>query len=158
MDDILSKLSLADKIALGSPTKAPYCACHTTPIASANLPDYKWLTETNSCVNAPCADQYRCPTTFVGPNNMAASFNRSSWYAKGDVISTEMRALNNQLWVHPSSTAVTSSGRSSDFTPEPGDTGLTGFGPNINVVKVEFRPTSFPSSSPNAVLGLYTTT
>ena len=115
VDDIISKLSLADKIALGSPTHQPFCVCHTAPIASAKLPDYKWLTETNSCVNAPCAGQYRCPTTFVGPNNMAASFNRSSWYAKGDVISTEMRALNNE-------------GSS--------DTGLTGFGPNINVVKV----------------------
>jgi hypothetical protein len=40
VDAILAKLSLADKIALGSPTKAPFCACHTTPIKSADLPDY----------------------------------------------------------------------------------------------------------------------
>ena len=134
VDDILKKLSLADKIALGSPTKAPFCACHTTPIASASLPDYKWLTETNSCVNAPCAGQYQCPTTFVGPNNMASSFNRSSWYAKGDVISSDMRALNNQLWAPapPASAgegAAAEADRATASTPEPGDTGLTGFGP-----------------------------
>ena len=56
--------------------------------------------------------QYKCATTFVGPNNMAASFNRSSWRAKGEVVSTDMRAFNNHG----------------------GDIGLTGFGPNINVV------------------------
>ena len=28
-------------------------------------------------------------------NNMAASFNRSSWRAKGDVVSTDLRAFNN---------------------------------------------------------------
>ena len=33
--------------------------------------------------------------TFVGPMNMGASFNRTSWEMKGDVIGTEMRAFNN---------------------------------------------------------------
>jgi hypothetical protein len=31
----------------------------------------------------------------VGPLGVAASFNRSLWWAKGDVLSTELRALNN---------------------------------------------------------------
>ena len=51
---ILKGLSLADKIALGSPTHKPFCECHTAPVASQSLPDYKWLTETNSCVNSNC--------------------------------------------------------------------------------------------------------
>ena len=45
---------------------------------------------------------------------MAASFNRSSWFLKGDVVSTDLRVLNNR-------------GNN--------DIGLTGFGPNINTVK-----------------------
>ena len=45
---------------------------------------------------------------------MAASFNRSSWYAKGDVVSTDMRVQNAYGM---------------------GEVGLTGFGPNINTVK-----------------------
>ena len=46
---------------------------------------------------------------------MAASFNRTSWALKGEVISTELRAFNN----HPGS-----------------NIGVTGYGPNINIVKV----------------------
>ena len=81
---------------MGSPTKPPYCACHTAPVKG--LPDYKWLTETNSCVDSPChgpTANGKCATTFVGPNNMAASFNRTNWRLKGDVVSTDLRAFNN---------------------------------------------------------------
>ena len=93
--DIVSRLNLTEKIAFGTPTKRPFCACHTAP--TAGLPDYKWLTETNSCVDSPCHPDVpgKCATIFVGPNNMAASFNRSNWRAKGDVVSTDLRAFNN---------------------------------------------------------------
>ena len=50
--------------------------------ALAGLPRYTWLTEANSCINGPCISG-KCPTTFVGPTGMAASFNRTSWYLKG---------------------------------------------------------------------------
>ena len=50
--------------------------------------------------------------------NMGASFNKTSWRLKGDVIGTEMRALNNLGWV-----------RSGD------QLGLTGYGPNINLAR-----------------------
>ena len=39
VESILKGLSLADKIALGSPTHKPFCECHTAPIASQSLPD-----------------------------------------------------------------------------------------------------------------------
>eukprot|EP01052_Picozoa_sp_SAG31_P068477 SAG31_NODE_27285_length_428_cov_1.100304_1_plen_104_part_10 len=52
VDHILAKLNLTQKIAFGSPTKKPFCACHTAP--TAGLPGYKWLTETNSCVDSSC--------------------------------------------------------------------------------------------------------
>ena len=49
---------------------------------------------------------------------MGASFNKTSWRLKGDVIGTEFRALNNLGWV-----------RSGD------QLGLTGWGPNINLAR-----------------------
>ena len=114
MADIIGRLSLPQKIAMLSPTQKPYCACHTADVSAIGMPHYKWLTETNSAVDTACIDSTHCPTTFVGPTGMAASFNRSSWFLKGDVVSTDLRVLNNQ-------------GNN--------DIGLTGFGPNINTVK-----------------------
>lgn len=47
---------------------------------------------------------------------MAASFNRSSWYLKGEVIGREMRAFSNFNW----------------HRGDPrGFIGLTGYGPNV---------------------------
>jgi len=94
--DMVGRLTMDEKIALLSPTQAPFCACHTAAIDRVGIPRYKWLTEVNSCVNTACLGEGRCPTTFVGPTGMAASFNRTSWFLKGDVISTEMRAVNNK--------------------------------------------------------------
>jgi hypothetical protein len=131
VDDIVAKLNLTEKIAFGSPTKSPFCACHTAP--TAGLPDYKWLTETNSCVDSPCHPNAKgkCATIFVGPNNMAASFNRSSWRAKGDVVSTDLRAFNNigDAMLGAKKNHGLGAGIGTD---EYGLLGLSGYGPNIN--------------------------
>ena len=60
---------------------------------------------------------------FPGPLNMASSFNRTSWTAKGDVVGRELRALAN--------VAAARGGDPYDKSV----VGLTGFGPNINLVK-----------------------
>jgi beta-D-xylosidase 4 len=117
---LVNELSLSEKIALLSPTRKPFCDCHSAAIPRLGLPAYRWLTEVNSVVSVPCASPTRCATSFVGPQNMAASFNRSSWFAKGDVVSTELRAFSN-AW--------------SGDPYDPAAVGLTGFGPNINLVK-----------------------
>lgn len=67
----------------------------------------------SACSTNPKSGVKACATTFIGPVGIGASFNRSSWWLKGDAISTEMRALNNYQ----------------------GNLGLSGFGPNINLVK-----------------------
>jgi hypothetical protein len=54
-------------------------------------------------------------TILASPTGMAASFNRTSWYLKGEVMGNEHRALHN-LNVN--------------------SIGVTGYGPNINMVKV----------------------
>jgi beta-glucosidase-like glycosyl hydrolase len=69
---------------------------------------------------------YRHFSAFIfaaaGPAGLGASFNRSSWRAKGTVIGNEMRALRNI--------------GASRFAPgNKFKIGLTGFGPNINIVR-----------------------
>eukprot|EP00658_Telonema_sp_P-2_P004662 TRINITY_DN11725_c0_g2_i2.p1 TRINITY_DN11725_c0_g2~~TRINITY_DN11725_c0_g2_i2.p1 ORF type:complete len:747 (-),score=170.82 TRINITY_DN11725_c0_g2_i2:277-2517(-) len=113
--DLISHLNVTEQIGQLSPTQKPFCAVHTPAIDRIGLPKYKWLTEVNSAVsNTGCASEGRCATQFIGPLGSAASFNRSSWWRKGDVVSTDMRAYNNL---------------------NTGETGLTGFGPNINTLK-----------------------
>ena len=52
-----------------------------------------------SSVAAKCfTDPWRCATTFIGPMGMGASFNKTSWYLKGGVLGTELRAFNNIGW------------------------------------------------------------
>ena len=111
MDSLLPLLSLNESISQPSPTLAPFCAVHTPPIDRLGLPTYKLLTEVNSIVsNTGCHSPTRCATQFIGGTGLAASFNRSSWWHKGDVVSTDLRAYNNL---------------------NQGETGLTGFRPNI---------------------------
>jgi len=80
-----------------------------------------------------CRDS--CATAFPGALGLAATFNRSVWWNKGDVISTEMRALYN------------SGGKRKC---EECYVGLTGFGPNINIARdPRFGRTSeLPSEDP----------
>ena len=94
--------------------------CDTCPcsIPRIGLPPYAYLVEVNTAVAAVCLE-HRCATVFSGPLGLAASFNRTVWSQKGQVISTELRAFSNHggkrgLGQH---------------------TGVMGFGPNINVVR-----------------------
>ena len=115
VSDVIARLNVTEKIGLLSPHDPPYyCGCLTAPVPRIGLPGWKWLTEVNTNAGFCSDDGARCSTVFVGPNNFAASFNRSLWWAKGDVISDELRAHNNL-----------------------GDrnTSLSGYGPNINLVK-----------------------
>ena len=89
--DLVARLDLDEKIASISPQPklGEACGDHTAGKASIGLPDYFWLTETNTNVAARCYSQkWRCATTFIGPMGMGASFNKSSWYLKGDVLGT----------------------------------------------------------------------
>ena len=123
VDDLISRLTLEEKINTISPQPSlgDTCGDHTAGKASIGLPDYFWLTETNSNVAAHCyTEKYKCPSTFVGPLGMGASFNRTSWNMKGSVIGTEMRAFHNLAW-HRGNTGNL--------------IGLTGFGPNLNIAR-----------------------
>ena len=81
-----------------------------------------------------------CATTFPGPAGLAASFNRSLWRTKGDIISTEQRAFNNNNLVRGGGAHIA----------------LTSWGPNINLVRdPRFgRVSELPSEDP-ILNGLY---
>eukprot|EP01052_Picozoa_sp_SAG31_P027903 SAG31_NODE_2650_length_5298_cov_1.690710_2_plen_170_part_00 len=59
------------------------------------MPTWMWLTEGNSGAGGSCHTKGKCATVFVGPQGMAASFNRSSWRLKGLVTGMETRAFVN---------------------------------------------------------------
>lgn len=94
--------------------------CDTCPCAipRVGLPPYAYLVEVNTAVAAVCLEQ-RCATVFSGPLGIAASFNRTVWRQKGEVISTELRAFAN----HGGKRGLGA------------EVGVMGFGPNINIVR-----------------------
>ncbi len=124
LDDLMGRLSLADMVGLiSSGDSQVSCNMPSLPIDRSDLvlPGYTWLVETNTGVHATCLGKGMCPTVFPGPVAMGASFNRTLWRAKGSVIGTEMRALNN-------------AGGRIDYQTGL-KVGLSGFGPNINVIR-----------------------
>jgi hypothetical protein len=74
---LVGQMSLEEKISAISPQPnlGDTCGVYTCGKESVGLPNYFWLTETNTAVAAACytadpTEQYRCATTFVGPMNM----------------------------------------------------------------------------------------
>eukprot|EP00026_Physarum_polycephalum_P000650 Phypoly_transcript_00651.p1 GENE.Phypoly_transcript_00651~~Phypoly_transcript_00651.p1 ORF type:complete len:873 (+),score=93.35 Phypoly_transcript_00651:1602-4220(+) len=140
VDDLMARLTLEEKMGLMGcdtvNTPVDDCSCMTNGIERLGIPDYMQIVETNSAVASACVAPFVCATEFAAPANLAASFNRSIWYNKGQVISTEMRAFNNLNWYRAS-------------TPY-SFIGLLGFGPNINIVRdPRFgRNSELPSEDP----------
>ena len=108
VDDLIGRLGLQDQISLIGPASSwgfSPCACFTPspkPRSSDNvglekvgLPTWMWLTETNSGAGGSCVGDNKCPTVFVGPQGLAASFNRTSWRHKGLVTGRETRGFVN---------------------------------------------------------------
>lgn len=129
MADLLGRLSLPEKIAMISPQPklGSTCATHTAGKASIGLGSYSWLIETNTGVAAACMAPGICATTFNGPMGIAASFNRTMWQLKGQVLGRELRAFNNAGWHR--GTAGFGAGSISEHVP------LEGYGPNINIAR-----------------------
>jgi len=126
VDDLVGRLTLAEKVAMIGPngTLGNECADHTTGVPRLGVPQWMWLTETNTAVNSACFKPGVCATTFPGPMNMGASFNRTSWRAKGGVLGSEMRAFHNMNWQRN----IGDQQHASLIAP-------TGFGPNINIAR-----------------------
>lgn len=126
LTDLVSRMTEEEKLGvLGADTKHTQvsgCTCMDGGVLRLGIPHYVNLVETNSDVDSSCLADNKCATEFPGPMNLAATFNRSLWQQKGEVISTEMRALNNLNWYR-------SGGGPYSLI------GLSGFGPNINIAR-----------------------
>ena len=98
--DLLSRLTLEEKVYMTQPQEKFGNVCGTTTgeLERLNISQYTWLIETNTNVASSCLATDHCATTFIGPEGMGASFNRTSWAAKGTVFGNEMRAYNNIGW------------------------------------------------------------
>jgi xylan 1,4-beta-xylosidase len=121
LDDLVDRLTLAEKVHMLSPDASlgDACCTHTGNISRLGIPSYMWLVEANTGVQAACitmttssssssststnttesisqlSQQHYCATQFSGPLSIAASFNRTSWTLKGRVLGTEQRAFAN---------------------------------------------------------------
>eukprot|EP01079_Euglenida_sp_SAG-EU17-18_P009673 gene9673-1740_t len=117
--DLVGRLTLAEKIGILGPEKGINpCDHHDAPVERLGLPE--WLVETNTAAASSPYDEAHTSTTFSGPMGLGASFNRTMWRLKGQVIGRELRAFNNIGWHRGDSAG-------------PKDLiGVTGFGPNIN--------------------------
>ena len=122
VQDLRRRLTLVEKIAMIAPQPqlGDPCGDLTAGAPALGLPGWSWLVETNSAVNAACLGPGRCATTFSGPLGFGASFNRTLWHLKGSVLGTEMRAFANARWHRKDPKVLVT---------------LTGYGPNINIVR-----------------------
>ena len=118
---LVNELNLSEKISLltPDPTQGNPCDDHTAAVPRIGLPSIMWLTEVNSMVDAVCVGPDKCPTVFYGPLGSAASFNTTSWRARGYTLGMELRAFRNVGGARPVGAKEL--------------VGLTGFGPNINI-------------------------
>ena len=117
--DLLSNLTLAEKAGLlGAGTTT--CAFMDAGVERLGIPVYTWCVETNSGAGGICVAEGKCQSTFPAAAGLAATFNRTVWRTKGEIISTELRALNNIGGMRM--------GGPKDFI------GLNGWGPNVRRV------------------------
>ena len=120
VDDLVSRLTLNEQVGLLGPdrfTGVDWCNMMDAGVLRLGIPSYMHLVETNTAVASACLALNKCATEFPGPTGLGASFNRTLWHVKGEVISTEMRAFNNLNWHRGTGDAPHSL------------IGLTGFGP-----------------------------
>jgi beta-glucosidase-like glycosyl hydrolase len=71
------------------------CAFMDAGVERLGIPVYTWAVESNTGADGICLEPGRCQSTFPGATGLAASFNRSVWRSQGEVISTELRVMNN---------------------------------------------------------------
>ena len=93
------------------------------------IPAYMHLVETNTAVASTCLAPGKCSVNYPGPTGLGATFNRTVWRRKGELMGDEIRAFNNLRWYRATGDAPHSL------------IGLNGYGPNINIaVSVLPRP------------------
>eukprot|EP01059_Diplonema_ambulator_P004195 TRINITY_DN138_c0_g2_i1.p1 TRINITY_DN138_c0_g2~~TRINITY_DN138_c0_g2_i1.p1 ORF type:complete len:752 (+),score=249.86 TRINITY_DN138_c0_g2_i1:57-2312(+) len=127
VEDVMGRMTYDEMIGMMSsyePNTLNSCADVDAGVPRLGIPPYMHLVEVNTVITAACLAVDRCATTFPASAGFAASFNRTLWNLKGQALSDEMRAFNNLNGY-----------RDIDPNPEQYGIGLTGFGPNINIMR-----------------------
>ena len=92
--DLVANLSLSEKAGLlGAGTTG--CAFMDAGVERLGIPVYTWCVESNSGAGGICLAPGHCQSTFPAAAGLAASFNNTVWRTKGEIVSTELRAMNN---------------------------------------------------------------
>jgi hypothetical protein len=92
--DLVANLSLSEKAGLlGAGTTG--CAFMDAGVERLGIPVYTWCVESNSGAGGICLAENHCQSTFPAAAGLAASFNNTVWRTKGEIVSTELRAMNN---------------------------------------------------------------
>ena len=89
VNDLISRLDITEKLGLlGSDANTLVNNCNNMDhgVPRLGIPTYMNLVEANSAVASACVAENVCATSFPGPTNLAATFNRSLWHHKGEVI------------------------------------------------------------------------
>ena len=136
--DLVGRLTLQEKLSLlHAAPGTDGCAFTDLGVARLDIPTYSWTEEANTGADSSCFGVGQCATTFGSPALLAASFNRSLWRLKGEIISTEVRALNN------------AHGTRGCGSP-PAKIGVNEWGPNINLMRDQRfgRNSELPSEDP----------
>eukprot|EP00760_Papus_ankaliazontas_P030451 PhM_4_TR4835/c0_g1_i1/m.71676/K15920/XYL4; beta-D-xylosidase 4 len=116
----VAQLTQKEKIGLiGADGSFNSCNLRDFGVERLGVGPFMWLDETNTGVAAACMAAGHCSTTFTSPAALAATFNRTVFRQKGEVLSTESRAYNNVGWY-----------RAPNYMIEP-----VGYGPNLNMVR-----------------------
>ena len=127
--DLVARMTTDEKVSMMAPSALPggadACAFKDIGVPRFGIPPYLHLVEMNTNVASCCLKEGQCATTYAGPTGLGAAFNTTMWRMKGELISDEFRAMNNIGW-HRCVGA-------SDVKQAP--IGLTGFGPNINIMR-----------------------
>ena len=128
ISDLVGRLTDEELISFLAPdgtSTVSTCALRDHGVQRLGIPAYVHLIEMNTQANSCCLKEGQCATTYAGPTGLGAAFNTTMWRMKGELISDEFRAMNNIGW-H----------RCGGDNPDPGMLiGLTGYGPNINIMR-----------------------
>ena len=126
INDLVSRLTDAEKVRMMAPDTTHHvgsCSFMDGGLPRFGVPAYLHLVEMNTAVASMCLAEDQCATQFPGPTGLGAAFNTTMWRIKGETLSDEFRALNNIR--QPRGTDDHKSAL----------IGLTGYGPNINIMR-----------------------
>jgi hypothetical protein len=100
VSDLVGRMNLTEKVGLlASAPGTDECSVIDQGVPRLGIEYMQELVEANSGIASSCyvdaSGASYCPTVFPAALTLAASFNRTAWKLKGQIVSDEARAMNN---------------------------------------------------------------